>query len=106
MTDFRDISQLVAVEPGARYELELFYRPDLTMKSSLKWQILNAATQAPIAATQPLTLAGDWIRTAVSFSVPSDTDGIVIHLVHDGCTGGACPITGKLVFDDISLRRL
>jgi len=106
ISDFREISQLVPVEPGATYEFQLFYRPELNTRSMLKWQIVNAADQQPIASTGPLALAGDWTRAGVNFTVPAGADGVVIRLVHEGCTGPACPVAGKVVFDDISIKRL
>jgi len=30
----------------------------------------------------------------------------VTRLIREGCAGLACPISGKLLFDDISIKRL
>ncbi len=104
--DFRTISQTVAVEPGARYELEMFYRADLTTAAVFKWEVADAATTAAIASTPPMILAGDWAILKTVFTVPDTVDGIIVRLVREGCGGPACRVSGRLSFDDIALRRL
>jgi hypothetical protein len=103
---FRSIAQTIAVEPGAEYEFEVFYRSDVKTTAALKWEIANAVSTFPIAATQPMTAAGDWTPLRVRFTAPSDTDGVIIRLARDGCGGPSCPMSGKLTLDDLSLRRL
>ncbi|MEO6654905.1 MAG: tetratricopeptide repeat protein [Pyrinomonadaceae bacterium] len=103
---FRVVSQTVAVDPGAEYEFEVFYRSDLKTSAVLKWEIADAATTAPIASTPPMATAGDWTSLKVKFIVPRGGDGVLIRLVREGCTGVTCPMTGKAVFDDFSLRRV
>jgi len=48
----------------------------------------------------------DWTSFKVRFKVPTDSDGIVIRLIREGCVGSTCRTTGKISFDDISIRRL
>jgi tetratricopeptide (TPR) repeat protein len=103
---FRSIAQTVAVEPGAEYEFEVFYRSDVKTTAALKWEIANAVSTFPIAATQPMTPAGEWTPLRVRFTAPPDTDGVIIRLARDGCGGPSCPMSGKLTLDDLSLRRL
>jgi tetratricopeptide (TPR) repeat protein len=103
---FRSISQTVPLVPGADYELEVFYRSDVKTPAVLKWEIANASSTFPIAATPPITPAGDWTPLRVRFTVPADTDGVIIRLARDGCGGPSCPMNGKLSLDDFSLRRL
>ena len=103
---FRAVSQTVAVVPGAEYEFEVFYRSDLKTSATLKWEIADAATTAPIASTPPMAPAGDWTSLKVKFTVPPGGDGVVIRLAREGCTGLTCPMTGKVAFDDFSMRRL
>lgn len=103
---FRDVSQTVAVEPGAQYELEVFYRSDLKTPALLKWEVADAGSTQAIAATPILVPIADWTSMKAVFTVPSGTDGVVIRLARDGCAGPSCPMNGKLSFDDISLRRL
>ncbi|MBK8465477.1 MAG: hypothetical protein IPL32_06565 [Chloracidobacterium sp.] len=103
---FRSVSQTVAVVPGAEYEFEAFYRSDLKTTASIKWEIVNALTNAPIAATLAAVPAPDWMPLRVRFMMPADSDGVIVRLVREGCNGPSCPTNGSMAFDDISLRRL
>ena len=103
---FRTVSQTVAVMPGAEYEFEAFYRSDLKTTATIKWEIVNALTSAPITATSPAVPAPEWMPLRTRFTMPSDSDGVIIRLVREGCNGPSCPTNGSLAFDDISLRRL
>ncbi len=103
---FRSVSQIVAVVPGAAYEFTVMYRADLKTKAAFRWEIADASTSARIAATEPLALAGDWTTLKVNFTAPANSDGVFIRFVREGCGSGACPVTGKVTFDDLSLRQL
>lgn len=103
---FRTVSQTVALSPGNEYEFEAFYTSDLKTTASIKWEIVNALTSAPIASTAAIVATPDWTPLRIKFAMPADSDGIIIRLVREGCGGPSCPITGSLAFDDISLRRL
>ena len=102
--DFRSVAQTVAVEPGAVYELELFYQSDLKTSAQIKWEIADAADGKRLAVTDPVTAGAEWTPLGASFTVPASTDGIVIRLIREGC-GQVCAVNGNLWFDDISLRR-
>lgn len=102
---FRDISQTVAVEPGVEYELEVFYKSDLKGSASLKWLIIDPATKWPVAETPVMTPSADWASVKARFKLPADHDGIVIQLAREGCIGPACQMSGRVSFDDISLKR-
>jgi hypothetical protein len=103
---FRQVSQTVPVEPGGIYEFEAFYRNDVKSPALFKWEIADAATTAAIASSPALSLAGDWTTLRSKFTVPADSDGIVIRFVREGCSGPTCPTNGRISFDDISIRRL
>lgn len=103
---FRSISQTAAVVPGAEYEFEVYYRSDVKTSASLKWEIVDAMTTVPIAITPPMAPVADWTGLKTRFSVPADSDGIIIRLVREGCSGPSCPVNGNLSVDDISIRRL
>lgn len=103
---FRTISQRVAVEPGVPYRFQAFYRADLKTKAIFKWEVIDATSGAQLAVTEPLAFAGDWTTLSAEFTVPPPGDGVVIRLVRLGCTSGACPVTGKAAFDDISIERV
>lgn len=103
---FRSIAQLVPVEPGGVYDFSGFYRADLTTKAEFRWEIVEALSSRQIAVTEPLGFAGDWTTMKVRFTVPPTTDGIVIRFVRLNCSSGACPVTGRMAFDDLALTRV
>jgi len=102
---FRSVSQTVAAVPGAVYEFEAFYRSDVKTQASLKLEIVNALTSAPLASL-PLAPAAEWTPLSARFTMAGDSDGIIVRLVREGCAGVSCPTNGNLVFDDFSLKRL
>lgn len=102
---FRDISQLIAVDPGSRYRFELWYRSSLKTEGKFQWQIVDAATNKVLAVTSEMTPADSWTAVSTSFAVPTDIDGIKLMLVRSGCTSSACPATGTVMFDDASLSK-
>lgn len=103
--EFRTISQTVPVEHGSTYEFQGFYRSDLKSAATLKIEVADAATGSAITASPPLALAGDWATIKFRFAVPQNSDGIIIRLSRDSCSGLACRITGRLSFDDFSITR-
>lgn len=104
--DFRQVSQTVAVEPGAQYKFEVFYISTLKTASRLKFEIVNPTTGQIFATTNEMVPANQWSLLAAEFTIPRDVDGIKIQLLRDGCNGSACPVTGTLGLDDISITRL
>lgn len=102
----RQILQKVAVEPGTTYKFEGFYRADLKTKAIFKWDIYTTKTNELLGATEPMTFAGDWTTMSAKFTVPVSSDGIYIRLSRSGCGSGACPISGKMSFDDLSLTKI
>ena len=102
---FRSIFQTVAVVPGATYEFEGFYRADIKSKATFKWEILDPTNSSRIAVSDDLALAGDWTTLRVKFAVPETTDGVLIRFIREGCGVAACPVSGKIAFDDFSLKQ-
>jgi Flp pilus assembly protein TadD len=104
--DFRNVSQLVAVEPGREYELEVFCRADLKTKAAFKWEVVDPTDNSLIASTQTTAPSADWTRLFARFRVPERIDGILIRLGRVNCDGPVCQIAGNLWFDDIALKRV
>jgi Flp pilus assembly protein TadD len=100
---FRTISQTVPVQPGASYELELYYRSDLKTSVVLRWEIVDAEGKV-LAATDPMAGSSEWAPLRAVFTVPENTDGITIRLARENCSGPVCPINGNLWLDDFTLR--
>lgn len=103
---FRNVTQTVAVAPGAAYEFEAFYRSDLKTLAVLKWEIADAVTGTAIASTPAIISAADWTSLKAKFTVPATSDGVIIRLIREGCAGATCAAGGKLSFDDLSIKRL
>lgn len=105
--DFRNVTQLVAVESGARYRLEWFVRTDsLKTAGPPVVQILDAATQQIIATSEPTPTgtSKNWLPAAVSFATRGE--GVIVRLAREGCgTETSCPIFGTVWFDDFTLNR-
>lgn len=100
---YRNIAQLIAVEPGAHYRLQIWYKSNLKTGAKFAWQIIDAATNKVLASTPELTPTDNWTPVSADIAVPSDSDGVKLVLVRWGCTSVACPATGTLAFDDIAL---
>lgn len=103
---FRDVSQVVAAEPGRTYELTGFYRAELKTKAVFTWQVVDVASSTELAVTEPLAFAGDWTTFRTRFTVPASSDGVVIRFQRLGCGTGACPVTGKMAFDDLAISEV
>jgi hypothetical protein len=103
---FRQITQTIAVEPGARYRFEAYYVSALKTASKLRFEIINPATGVVLATTDEMSPTSEWKRLIVEFTLPADVDGIKIQLLREGCNGPACPVSGTLGLDDISITRL
>jgi len=101
--DFRPITQTIAVEPGRKYDLSVFYKSDLQTSASVQWEIADGSTGQVLAATGKVTPVADWTMLTASFSVPVETDGIVLRLAKNGCSAAGCPASGKIWFDDFLL---
>ncbi len=104
--EFRQVSQMAASEAGRTYELEMFYKSELKTAATMKWEIVDASTATLLGATDPLEAEADWSPLKARFSVPPASEAVMIRLVRDGCRSAICPISGRVWFDDFSLRAL
>lgn len=101
---FRAISQTVAVEPGKNYEFETFYKSELKTSSTVRWEIADAADGKILASTEAISANADWTALRTKFSVSAPTEAVSIRLARANCSSQICPISGKVWFDDFSLR--
>ncbi|MCA1816652.1 MAG: carbohydrate binding domain-containing protein [Acidobacteria bacterium] len=107
--NFRNVGQLVAVEPQSRYRLEFYVRTqDLKSASTVMVAVADAADpEHPLAATQTLPLGtADWRQTTLEFSTGAKTEGVVVSVERPACDSPLCPIFGKVWYDDFNLQRL
>ncbi|HEX8284195.1 MAG TPA: carbohydrate binding domain-containing protein [Pyrinomonadaceae bacterium] len=106
--DFRNVSQVVAVEPGARYRLSFWVKTD-GLKSAAMPVVYVAEAPTPDAplASSPPAPAGtsDWQQVSFEFVAGPRTEAVLVRLARDGCPDGVCPIFGKIWYDDFHLER-
>ncbi len=102
--DFRPVSQTIAVETGKSYRFEGFYRTELKTSATLRWEILNAADRSVIASTDAIAANADWTNFGADFTVPVNSEAVIVNLVRVKCDSTICPITGKVWFDDFTLN--
>lgn len=104
--DFRAVEQILAVESNARYHFETFARTELETPATFKWEIVDAVDGKLLASTDAVPAkSGDWASLAADFTVPFATEAVKIRLARVPCPVSLCPISGKIWFDDFSLRK-
>lgn len=107
--DYRNVAQLVVVEPGAHYRLSFYARTEgLQSASTLQVQVFEAGEGgALIASTEPLAVGtSDWQQHAFEFTAGPRTEGVLVRLNRAPCVSASeCPIFGKVWYDDFNLER-
>jgi hypothetical protein len=103
--DFRNVQQTIVVQPNQTYTLRAFYRSDLKASGTLKWEIVDAATEKILAATEAVDEKSDWSPLAAKFTTAPTAEAVRVRLARVGCNTPICPISGKIWFDDFSLER-
>lgn len=106
--DFRNVTQVVAVEPGARYRLGFFVKTDeLRSAATLALMVSEPASpDTPLAASAPAAQGTqDWQPVSFEFTTGPKTEAVLVRVVRVPCAEGACPIYGKIWYDDFNLER-
>lgn len=104
------ITQLVLVAPKTRYRLSFAARTEEVVTGGPPVVIVTDAsssdgrTLAQSAALPQGTSV--WRDYTVEFTTRDATEGVVIAIQRQHCTGGPCPIFGRVWFDAFSLQRL
>jgi len=101
--DFRSLSQTVVVESGKNYGLEAVFKSNLKTTATLKWEIVDVADGKVLAATEAIAASAEWTSLKADFTVPENTQAVIIRLAREVCKTTACPISGKIWFDDFNL---
>lgn len=101
---FRPISQTVAVEANQKYYFEGFYKADLKTSATFKWEIVNASDGQILASTEAIAAKSEWENLRAEFTTDADIEGIILRLVRVNCSTAICPVSGKVWFDDFSLK--
>ena len=106
--DFRNVSQVVAVEPGARYRLSFWLKTDELKSAAMPVAFVSeAATPDAAMASSPPAPAGtqDWQQVSFEFAAGPRTEAVVVRVARAACPDGVCPIFGKIWYDDFHLER-
>lgn len=106
----RLISQLVLVEPGARYQVRFAVRTEKIVTGGLpRVAILDAVKEGEPLLADSASLPPDsnsWRDFAIDLQIPPKTSAIIITIQREPCAGGPCPAFGSLWLDNFVLRRL
>ena len=98
-------SQLVLVEPRARYRLSYAVRTeDLKSAATLVVQVTDAGGRAYASGPPAPPGTSDWQQVSVEFAAPA-AEAVTLRVVRVGCPDGVCPIFGKVWYDDFNLQR-
>lgn len=106
--EFRNVWQVVAVEPSARYRLTFYARTDsLNTSASLVAAVTDPAVEGVVFASSPPVPVGtnNWQQFAVEFTTGPKAEAVAVRLVRQACPEGACPAYGKIWYDDFDLQR-
>ena len=103
-SEFRQISQTVVVEPGRKYSFEAFYKQELNGAGALRWEIIDATDNKPLAATDNAINTTGWEPLTTKFTVPQSSNAVIVKLALMNCVSSVCPMSVKVWFDDISLK--
>ncbi|MET0648472.1 MAG: carbohydrate binding domain-containing protein [Pyrinomonadaceae bacterium] len=106
--DFRNVSQVLAVEPGARYRLTFFTKTDELKSSATLAAMVSepAAPEVSLVTSAPAPQGtNDWQQISVEFTAGPKTEAVLVRIVRVGCAEGVCPIYGKIWYDDFNLER-
>ena len=104
------ISQLVLVEPGARYRLSFYARTEGVKTGGPPLVSVEdaSAADARVIAQSPALPQGTsgWQEYAAEFNAPSKTEAVLVSLRRQNCEASPCPMFGRVWLDDFSLRKL
>ncbi|MBV9925948.1 MAG: carbohydrate binding domain-containing protein [Acidobacteria bacterium] len=107
--DFRNVGQVVAVEPGARYRLSFYVKTD-EFRSAATLAVMVSEPGAPetiVAASAPAAQGSqNWQPASFEFTAGPKTEAVLVRIVRVACAEGTCPIYGKILYDDFSLERV
>jgi len=104
------LSQLVLVEPNARYQLRFAARTEKLLSGGLPVVVLTDAGSdegsAPGALAALPQGTNPWQDYAVEFRTNERTRAVRVVLRRQNCGAALCPAFGRLWLDDFSVRRL
>lgn len=103
----RGVTQLVVADALRRYRLTYQVRSsELSGAAGVRVQILDAVDQTVLAQSEPLPPGTtEWRAESLDFSVPDRSEGVIIRLGAVTCTADACPVFGRVWYDEFELKR-
>lgn len=104
------ISQLVLVEPGARYRLVFHARTESVKTGGPPVVVVTDASAEDarvLAESKPLPQGTNaWQEYSVEFASTPKTEAVLVSLRRQNCDANPCPMFGRVWLDDFSLRKL
>ena len=104
------ISQLVLVEPGARYRLSFYARTEGVKTGGPPFVVVSdASAPESRALAQSKTLpqgTSGWQEYEAEFVSPPKTEAVLVSLLRQPCDASPCPMFGRVWLDDFSIRKL
>jgi len=102
------ISQLVLVEPNARYQLRLTARTQELITAGLPQIVVSdAGDERTLGAALTLPQGtSDWRDYTIEFATGATTSAVRISLRRQDCNTAPCPIFGRVWLDDVSVRKM
>jgi hypothetical protein len=104
------ISQLVLVEPGARYRLVFHARTESVKTGGPPVVVVEdaSAEDARVLAESKTFPQGTaaWQEYEAEFASTPKTEAVLVSLRRQNCDANPCPMFGRVWLDDFSLRKL
>lgn len=104
------VSQIIPVEPNARYRLRFAVRTEELVTGGLPLIAIvdaNARDSTTLAQSEPLPPnTAPWQERCVEFTCGKETQAVLVILRRQSCSSGTCPVFGRLWLDDFSLQKL
>lgn len=101
-----NISQLVALESGAKYRLSFWLKTEnLKSAGTPILEVASVADGKIITASKPFPVGtNDWQQISLDFAVPENTEAVYIRTARAYC-GDRCPIVGVFWYDDFEISK-
>lgn len=107
------MTQLVLVEPKARYRLHFASRSQEMVTGGLPIITVSDASStgggsAPsLAESRPLPQGtSGWQDQTMEFATGDETSAVIVSFVRQSCGSGPCPIFGRIWLDQFSIEKL
>lgn len=102
--EFRDVSQLIAVDPSRKYRIWFSYRSELKSQANVRWEAIAGRSGMRLGISEPILPSSEWRDQVFDLNVPSDVDGITLRLIRENCKLQMCVMTGAVWFDEFRLE--